>query len=47
MEGPMKHKKNMKQKFAEAIYRKPSLGKKVATLEKSMKEVTKILNDKK
>jgi hypothetical protein len=43
----MKHKKDMRQKLAEMIYKNPSLGKKVSTLEKSMKEVSKILNDKK
>lgn len=43
----MKHKKDLKHKLAEVIYRKPSLGKKVAAIEKSMKEVNKLINDTK
>lgn len=41
----MKHKKNMKQKIAEAAYKKPVLAKKMAVLEKSLKEVSKIINE--
>lgn len=43
----MKHKKDLKHKLVEVIYRKPSLGKKVAAIEKSMKEVNKLINDTK
>lgn len=41
----MKHKKSMKQKIAEAAYKKPVLAKKITVLEKSLKEVNKILNE--
>ncbi len=43
----MKHKKDIRQKMAEAIYKKPALGKKVSNLEKSLKEVKKLLNENK
>lgn len=43
----MKHKKDFKHKLAEVIYKNPSLGKKVNTIEKSMKEVSKLINDTK
>ena len=33
--------------MAEAIYKKPALGKKVSNMEKSLKEVKKILNENK
>lgn len=38
-------KKSMKQKIAETAYKKPALAKKITIMEKSMKEVSKILND--
>lgn len=41
----LKRKKNMKQKIAEMAYKKPELAKKITVMEKSMKEVSKILND--
>lgn len=40
----MKHKKDFKHKLAEMIYKKPSLGKKVTAIEKSLKEVNKLIN---
>ena len=43
----MKRKKSLKQKIAEYAYRRPTLEKKMATLENSMKEVLKLLNDPK
>ena len=43
----MKHRKSMKHKLAEISYNKPKLKKKLDILEKSMKEVNKILNDMK
>lgn len=43
----MKHKKDVRQKMAEIIYKKPALGRKVNNLRKSLKEVTKILNENK
>ncbi len=41
----LKRKKSMKQKIAEMAYKKPELAKKITVMEKSMKEVSKILND--
>lgn len=43
----MKYKKSIKQKIAEISYKKPSLGKKMSTIEKSFKEVNDIINGKK
>ena len=43
----MKYKKSMKQKLAEISYKKPNLVKKINTIQKSMKEVNKILNENK
>ncbi len=43
----MKHKKDFKHKLAEMIYKNPGLGKKVSAIEKSMKEVNKLINDTK
>ena len=43
----MKRKKSMKQKMAEFSYKKPVLEKKIKTIEKSVKEVNKILNENK
>ncbi|EOS26775.1 hypothetical protein C806_00365 [Lachnospiraceae bacterium 3-1] len=41
----MKHKKSIKQKIAETAYKNPTLAKKITVLEKSLKEVNKILNE--
>lgn len=43
----MKRKKTIKQKVAEFSYKKPALEKKMKTIEKSVKEVNKILNENK
>ncbi len=42
----MKHKKSIKQKFAEVGYRKPNMEKKFNTIQKSFDDVKKILNEK-
>lgn len=43
----MKRKKSIKQKMTEMAYEKPSLERKLTTIQKSMKEVNDILNGKK
>ena len=43
----MKYKKSIKHRIAEISYKKPSFGKKMNTIEKSMKEVNNILNSNK
>ncbi len=43
----MKRKKSLKQKLAEIAYRRPALEKKMVTLENSLREVIKLLNEPK
>ncbi len=42
----MKRKKSLKHKMAEIAYKNPVLEKKINTLEKSLKEISKIINEK-